>query len=94
MLDLHPMKISESIEAHLSTAVAAISQRNQATLSGHLIFISVFKFFNYMAKAFGFCLSFYSALRLVRQAHQPYQGPMSTTQGYPVENFFREIKYA
>ena len=47
-----------------------------------------------MAKAFGFCLSFYSALRLVRQANQPYQGPMSTTQGYPVENFFREIKYA
>ena len=59
LLDLHPMKISESIEAHLSTAVAAISQRNQATLPGHLIFISVFKYFIYMAKAFGFCLYFY-----------------------------------
>ena len=53
------MKISESIEAHQSAAVAAISQRNQATLPGHLIFISVFRIFNRLAKAFGFCLFLY-----------------------------------
>ena len=41
----------------MSAAVAAISQRNQATLPGHPIFISVFI---RLAKAFGFCLSFYS----------------------------------
>ena len=52
------MKISESIEAHLSAAVAAISQRNQAALPGHLIFISVIKVFNRLAKASGFCLYF------------------------------------
>ena len=52
------MKISESIEAHMSTAVATISQRNQATLPGHLIFIPVFKVFNRLAKASGFCLYF------------------------------------
>lgn len=68
----------------MSAAVAAISQRNQATLPGHLIFILVFI---RLAKASGFCLSFYSALR---QA----QGPMSTTQGKPAETFLREIKYA
>lgn len=55
-----PMKISETIEAHMSVAVAAISQRNQATLPGHLIFIPVQNVFNCSAKAFGFCLSFYS----------------------------------
>ena len=81
------MKISETIEAHMSAAVAAISQRNQATLPGHLILIPVLNVFIRLAKAFGFCLSFYSALR---QA----QGPMSTTQGCPVETFLREIKYA
>ena len=58
------MKISESIEAHLSTAVAAISQRNQATLPvrsiGHLIFlIPVFNRLYRLAKASGFCLYFY-----------------------------------
>jgi hypothetical protein len=53
------MKKSESIEAHMSTAVASHSQRNQATLPGHLIFIPVFKFFNRLAKASGFCLYFY-----------------------------------
>ncbi|WP_143153069.1 hypothetical protein [Fibrobacter sp. UWP2] len=57
------MKISESIEAHLSTAVAGISQRNQATLParsiGHLIFlIPVFNRLYRLAKAFGFCLYF------------------------------------
>ena len=59
---LVPMKISESIEAHLSAAVAAISQRNQATLPGfHKILIShVIKIFNRLAKASGFCLYFYS----------------------------------
>jgi len=51
--------ISETIEAHQSAAVAAISQRNQATLPGHLIFVSVFNFFNRLAKAFGFCLYFF-----------------------------------
>jgi len=60
---LAPMKISESIEAHLSAAVAAISQRNQATLPGfHKIFLSpVIKIFNRLAKASGFCLYFYRA---------------------------------
>ena len=58
---LVPMKISESIEAHQSTAVAAISQRNQATLPGHLIFnFPIFKIFNRLAKASGFCLYFYT----------------------------------
>ena len=66
-----PMKISESIEAHLSAAVAGISQRNQATLPGfHKIFlISVFNRLYRLAKASGFCLYFYrsfDALRLLR----------------------------
>jgi hypothetical protein len=65
------MKISESIEAHQSAAVAAISQRNQATLPGfHKIFlISVFNRLYRLAKASGFCLCFYrsfDALRLLR----------------------------
>ncbi len=59
---LSPMKISESIEAHMSAAVAAISQRNQATLPGfHKIIISpvinIFRIFK--AKAFSFCLFLY-----------------------------------
>jgi hypothetical protein len=54
------MKISETIEAHMSAAVAAISQRNQATLPGHLILIPVLNVFIRLAKASGFCLSFYS----------------------------------
>ena len=54
--------ISETIEAHMSAAVAAISQRNQATLPGfHKIIISpVFNIFNRLAKASGFCLYFYT----------------------------------
>ena len=68
-----PMKVSESIEAHLCSAVAAIAQRNQATLSGktsgHLIFlISVFNRLYRLAKAFGFCLYFY-AFRAAIGAH-------------------------
>ena len=57
---LSPMKISESIEAHMSTAVAGISQRNQSTLSGfHKIFLfSVFYRLYRLAKASGFCLYF------------------------------------
>lgn len=43
----------------MSAAVAGISQRNQATLPGHLVFVSVFNFFNRLAKAFGFCLYFF-----------------------------------
>jgi hypothetical protein len=69
---LSPMKTSESIEAHMSTAVAGISQRNQATLSGfHKIFLfSVFYRLYRLAKAFGFCLYFYrvfntKAMRIV-----------------------------
>lgn len=79
-----PMKVSESIEAHLCSAVAAIAQRNQATLSGkvsgHPIFlISVFNRLYRLAKAFGFCLYFYplyrrarsfKALRLLRTVSQ------------------------
>ncbi|MDD7497793.1 MAG: hypothetical protein PUK29_05990 [Fibrobacter sp.] len=62
-----PMKVSESIEAHLCSAVAAIAQRNQATLSGkisgHPIFlISVFNRLYRLAKAFGFCLYFLLSL--------------------------------
>jgi len=59
------MKISESIEAHLCSAVAAISQRNQATLTKqvfeHPIYLSVYNCHYHLyrlAKAFGFCLSF------------------------------------
>jgi hypothetical protein len=52
--------ISETIEAHMSAAVATLQQRDMATLHGHLIFGSVFKFFNRLAKASGFCLYFYS----------------------------------
>ena len=44
----------------MSTAVATISQRNQATLPGHLIFLPVSRVFNRLAKASGFCLYFYS----------------------------------
>ncbi len=44
----------------MSTAVASHSQRNQATLPGHLIFIPVFRIFNRLAKASGFCLYFYT----------------------------------
>ncbi|WP_173342690.1 hypothetical protein [uncultured Fibrobacter sp.] len=64
------MRISESIEAHMSTAVATISQRNQATLPGHLIFVSVFNFFNRLAKAFGFCLYFYCHVMLTLNLFQ------------------------
>ena len=69
---LSPMKISESIEAHMSAAVAAISQRNQATLPGfHKIIISpvinIFRIFK--AKAFSFCLFLWpfntTAMRIV-----------------------------
>ncbi|MBQ7081684.1 MAG: hypothetical protein IJM92_18900 [Fibrobacter sp.] len=63
------MKISESIEAHLSSAVAGISQRNQATLSKqvieHPIRLTVFHRLYHLyrlAKASGFCLSFYTNL--------------------------------
>jgi hypothetical protein len=56
---------SETIVAHQSAAVAAISQRNQPTLPGHLIFISVFNFFNRLAKASGFCLYFYPDFQLI-----------------------------
>lgn len=54
------MRISESIKAPISAAVATLQQRDMATLHGHLIFGSVFKFFNRLAKASGFCLYFYS----------------------------------
>ena len=59
------MKISESIEAHLCSAVAAISQRNQATLTKqvieHPICLTVFHRLYHLyrlAKATGFCLYF------------------------------------
>ena len=51
---------SDSILAHTRTTVANLTQRGQATLPGHLIFISVFKIFNRLAKASGFCLYFYT----------------------------------
>ena len=66
------MKISETIEAHMSAAVESISQRNQVTLSGfHKIFLfTVFIRLYRLAKAFGFCLYFYrvfntKAMRIV-----------------------------
>lgn len=62
---ISPMRISESIEAHMSTAVATISQRNQATLPGHLIFLPVSRVFNRLAKASGFCLYFYPDFQLI-----------------------------
>ena len=51
---------SDSILAHMRTAVAKLPQRGQATLPGHLIFIPVFRIFNRLAKASGFCLYFYT----------------------------------
>ena len=51
---------SDSILAHTRTTVANLTRRGQATLPGHLIFISVFKIFNRLAKASGFCLYFYT----------------------------------
>lgn len=61
------MKISESIEAHLCSAVAAISQRNQATLSElvikHPIHFTVFHRLYRQAKASSFCPSFYTNFR-------------------------------
>ena len=48
----------------MSTAVASHSQRNQATLPGHLIFIPVFKVFNRLANASGFCLYFFDFIML------------------------------
>ena len=48
----------------MSTAVASHSQRNLATLPGHLIFIPVFKVFNRLAKASGFCLYFFDFVML------------------------------
>ena len=65
------MKISESIEAHLSAAVATISQRNQATLPEfHKIFLfSVFYRLYRLAKAFGFCLYFYTQHRRTGFGH-------------------------
>ena len=57
--------ISEPIVAHKSTAVAEFSQRGQATLPGHLTLIPVFKFFNRLAKASGFCLYFYLDFQLI-----------------------------
>ena len=50
---------SDSILAHTRTPVANLTQRGQATLPGHLIFISVFRIFNRLAKASGFCLYFF-----------------------------------
>ena len=49
----------------MSAAVAAISQRNQATLSGfHKIFlISLYNRLYQLAKAFGFCLYFYAIIK-------------------------------
>ena len=50
----------------MSTAVANFTQRGQATLPGHLIFISVFKVFNRLAKASGFCLYFFDFTWILR----------------------------
>ena len=86
MLDLLPMKISESIEAHMSSAVAAISQRNQATLPGHLILIPVHNVFNHLAKAFGFCLSFFRSFDFAC-------APLRMTRDVACE-LFRETTYA
>ena len=47
----------------MSAAVAAISQRNQATLPRHLILIPVLNVFIRLAKASGFCLSFYLEIK-------------------------------
>jgi hypothetical protein len=57
------MKISETIEAHLYSAVATISQRHQATPSEQAIKHPIFPLFNCLyrlAKATGFCLYFYT----------------------------------
>lgn len=57
------MKISDTIEDHLYSAVATISQRHQATLSKQTIRHPIFPVFNclyHSAKATGFCLYFYT----------------------------------
>ena len=75
------MKISESIEAHLSAAVATISQRNQATLPEfHKIFLfSVFYRLYRLAKAFGFCLYFFRFFDLDRVARMTTTHFFNTT---------------
>ena len=94
MLDLLPMKISESIEAHMSAAVAAISQRNQATLPGHLILIPVHNVFNHLAKAFGFCLSFFRSFDFaVSGACPELVDGLRMTRDVACE-LFRETTYA
>jgi hypothetical protein len=54
-----PMYKSDFSLAHMRTAVATLPQRNQASLPGHQFFIPVFRFFNRLAKASGFCLYFF-----------------------------------
>ena len=61
------MKISESIEAHLSTAVESISQRNQATLPEKfydrpIFTVPVFNRLYRLAKASRFCLFLFPSL--------------------------------
>ena len=74
----------------MSAAVAGISQRNQATLPGHLVFVSVFNFFNRLAKAFGFCLYFYCHVML---ALNLFQGgaPFEKSSGSKPGAFFVPI---
>lgn len=90
------IRIARSIEAHLTGAVATISQRNQDIVCesdqfvpvvgqgvGHLIFDFVF-FLIFKAKAFRFCLFFCPAER-VPSAHPlrviPSTGPGQALSG-------------
>jgi len=77
---LAPMRISETNFAHPSAAVESLSQRGQATLPGHGIGHLTFHFpitvsfilsssLEFLAKAFGFCLSFYARIFFKKNPH-------------------------
>ena len=83
---------SDSILAHMRNAVAKFPQRDQATLPGHLIFIPVFRIFNRLAKASGFCLYFYTK-RLYNHIVMPdliRLLPFIQTKEIPVPHLMRD----
>ncbi len=58
--------VAHSIEAHLTGAVATISQRNQGVSEGVGISVFDFSFLSFKAKAFRFCHFFCPLRRLDR----------------------------
>ncbi len=61
--------IAHSIEAHLTGAVATISQRNQGVSEGVGISVFDFSFLSFKAKAFRFCHFFCPLRRLDRAGY-------------------------